>query len=182
MPVSELANHIVAWSSAAPADGQMKFYSVNPADGTCTNQGSTANGYGHWFDASGKIIGYGVSSYAYSEFSPSTLTFNVGQHPGRLKVGTTYTISQALKYQRGDETAVVRFIFNVKCVKAGEAAGYTVSSIKQSDVVTGVQSHAAISSEQPKYISTSGIRTLVPTKGIHVVTNAKGQNIKVLSK
>ena len=182
MPVSELANHIVAWSSAAPADGQMKFYSVNPADGTCTNQGSTANGYGHWFDASGKIIGYGVSSYAYSEFSPSTLTFNVGQYPGRLKVGTTYTISQALKYKRGDETAVVRFIFNVKCVKAGEAAGYTVSSIKQSDVVTGVQSHAAISSEQPKYISTSGIRTLVPTKGIHVVTNAKGQNIKVLSK
>ena len=70
----------------------------------------------------------------------------------------------------------------MKCVKAGEAAGYTVSSIKQSDVVTDVQGYDAIIPEKPKYISTSGIRTLVPTKGIHVVTNAKGQNIKVLSK
>lgn len=182
MPVSELPSHMVAWSAAAPTDGQMKFYPVNPTDGSCVNQKSTANGHGHWFDAQGNVIGYGTSSYVYSEFDPSSLTFNVGQYPGRLKAGSTYTISQALKYQRGSETATVRFIFNVTCGKAGSAAGYEVSGIKQSDVITGVDRPEAGTAQEGACFNAAGIRTEAPMKGIHVMTDSKGKGIKVLTK
>ena len=123
-----------------------------------------------------------MSSYVYSEFDPSSLTFNVGQYPGRLKAGSTYTISQALKYQRGSETATVRFIFNVTCGKTGSAAGYEVSGIKQSDIITRVDRPEAGTAQEGACFNAAGIRTEAPMKGIHVMTDSKGKGIKVLTK
>ena len=61
---------------------------------------------------------YDVSSYAngytFAEFTPSSLTFNLGQYPGRNSNGTTRTIRQALKYQKSaTESAIVSFVFNI---------------------------------------------------------------------
>ncbi len=135
MQASDLSGKMVSWSSAGPSDGQIMFYAVN-ANGNISNLGSSANGYGHWFNASGNRSDWG-NGYLYSEFTPSTLTFNVGQYPGKLSAGSNYTISQALKYKRGDETATVKFVFNVHVTK--EKTGSVLASTVQSDVVTAIE-------------------------------------------
>lgn len=134
MQVSDIASKITSWTSSGPADGKMMFYAVN-ADGNISNTGSSANGYGHWFTSTGNRTAYS-SGYLFSEFSPSSMTFAVGQYPGKLTNGKDYTISQALVYKRGDETATVKFVFNVHVNTT--KTGYQLSSVRMSDTFTGV--------------------------------------------
>ena len=93
-------------SSKIPADasdvasGVVKFGAVDP-DGS-VNYGFTANGYGHWFGADGSVQSWS-SAYLFSEFSPTTWSFQLGVHPtrvseGSMKVGDKYTIKQCLVY------------------------------------------------------------------------------------
>ena len=113
------------------------FYAAN-ADGTLAKSNSTANGYGHWFNASGKVSAYG-SGYVYSEFNPSTLTFDLGQYPGRCSVGTTYTIRQALRYKKSaTESATAMFVFNITIGATGTAASSSLTSIDYADPTTGI--------------------------------------------
>lgn len=143
MPAAELPRHLAAWSSAAPAEDEMKFYAVNPATGSYVNAGATAYEPGHWFNANGARCDYG-SGYVFSEFQPNELAFKVGQFPGRLTVGKTYTISQALRYRKGGTTATVRFIFRVHCVAADAQASCVLADVKQDDrvidYITGISS------------------------------------------
>lgn len=182
MPASELDNHMTGWTSAAPEEGQAKFYAVNRLSGGCVNKGSTANGYGHWFNASGTCTDYGNGSL-YSEFTPSTLTFNVGQKPKALTQGKKYTISQAVKYRKDSNTAVARFIFNVTCVSSATQSGYSISSIKQSDIVTGIDTApAAAASSAFEVTNIAGIRSQRLSHGINIVRKPGGEIIKVLDK
>ncbi len=113
MAATDIADKMQAWTSSGPTEGRVMFYPLNPKTQARTNRGSTANGYGHWFNASGTASDYG-SGYLYSEFAPGSLTFNIGQYPGKLSVGQTYTIGQALRYkQSADKEATARFIFRV---------------------------------------------------------------------
>ena len=79
---------------------KIKFYGVN-ANGSLANA-ATANGLGHWFDAKGDVCawssGTGGINKVYSEFNESTMTFTIGQHPGRCSAGDHYTIKQAMVY------------------------------------------------------------------------------------
>ncbi len=123
------------WSSTAPSDGKAKFYAVN-SNGNLVNAGSTANGYGHWFTSAGNRVAWGSTSYLYSEFDPSSLTFNIGQYPGRLTNGKDYTISQAIKYRKGDADATVTFVFNVHVT--ANKSGFELLLAKVNSSVTDI--------------------------------------------
>lgn len=122
---SDVATKMQAWSSQGPSANRIMLYAVNP-NGTLAQSGSTANGYGHWFNASGYVCPYS-NGYVYSEFTPSTLMFYIGQYPSRCANGKTYTIRQALRYCNGTaEYANATFVFNVTI---GSAADVTLRSI-----------------------------------------------------
>lgn len=129
MAASDINSKMVSYSAQGPRSGRMMFYAVNP-DGTLAKSGSTANGYGHWFDASGTVSSY-AAGYVYSEFAPSTLSFALGQYPSRCANGSTYTIRQALRYKKSaSEEALATFVFNITI---GKAASATLRSIDYAD-------------------------------------------------
>lgn len=100
-------------SQIATAIGSsVKFYGVE-SNGTL-NATTTANGYGHWFDANGNVIAWGANAMVYSEFAETNWTFTLGQYPGHCTVGTTYTIKQALVYEyESGQTVQATFVFNI---------------------------------------------------------------------
>jgi hypothetical protein len=93
--------------------GAVKFYGVE-SNGSL-NATRTANGDGHWFDASGNIIAWGTNAMVFSEFTSPNWTFSLGQYPGHCTVGTTYTIKQALVYEyEAGKKVQTTFVFNIK--------------------------------------------------------------------
>jgi len=109
----DIASKMQAYSSAGPTAGHIMFYPCHPVTGARINRGSTANGYGHWFNASGIVCDYG-SGYVFSEFQPSSLTFSLGCYPGKTRHGNSYTITQALRYKKSaTEEATARFVFRI---------------------------------------------------------------------
>ncbi|MBW3470461.1 DUF4859 domain-containing protein [Arthrospiribacter ruber] len=90
----------------------IQFFGVE-SNGTL-NSTTTANGYGHWFDANGNICNWGNDAVVYSEFNETNFTFNIGQYPGHSQPGSTYTVSQALvyTYQPG-QTVQATITFNI---------------------------------------------------------------------
>lgn len=60
---------------------------------------STASYFGHWFNASGNICGYGNDSYIFAEINRNTYKAHIGQYPNRLVKGRTYTIRQGVRYR-----------------------------------------------------------------------------------
>ena len=119
LKMSDIGSKIQAYASSGPSAGRMMFYPCNPTDGSIVKKESTANGYGHWFNATGNVSDW-ASGYAYSEMNPSSLTFTLGQYPGKGKNGTDYTISQALVYKKSaSEQATARFVFRIH-LAAGE--------------------------------------------------------------
>lgn len=190
MQPSEVSNHLVNWTSAAPADGQIKFYAVNPTTGDIVNAGSTANGHGHWFNADGARCEYAdANASVYSEFAPATLTFNIGQYPNRLTSGKEYTISQALRYHRGDQTATVRIVFRVKCNPAGTRATASLASVQQSEVVTGIDAPRPVCGDTvatngtgSRYFTPAGTPIPAPQRGLNIVRTADGRTQKVFLK
>lgn len=134
MQASDIASKMVSWASAGPKDGQIMFYAVN-ADGKISNTSSSANGYGHWFGSTGNRTAY-ASGYLFSEFDPNSLSFSIGQYPNKLTTNKDYTIRQALKYVRGEETGVITFVFNVH-IKSG-TAGYELTGIEKKEIDTGI--------------------------------------------
>ena len=127
-----------AWNANGVALGKISFYATN-ANGTLIQSGSTANGYGHWFTATGTVTNYGNStSRVFSEFYPSLLTFSIGQYPGRCAEGTKYTIRQTLRYrQKGNVYANANFVFNITV--GGSTASATLVSTDYTDPTTGVE-------------------------------------------
>ena len=133
---SAISTKMQAWTTSGPANGRIMFYAVKP-DGTLASSGSTANGYGHWFNATGNVSSY-ANGYVYSEFTPSSFSFNLGQYPGRSAEGKSYTIRQALRYRKNPkEYAQANFIFNITV--GGTAATASLKSIEYKDTrpITG---------------------------------------------
>lgn len=76
---------------------EIHFYALeNDGD---LNPETTANGYGHWFDAQGNVTEWGDAAVVYSEFNENNFSFSIGQFPGRSSPGESYTIKQALIYE-----------------------------------------------------------------------------------
>lgn len=90
----------------------LRFYAIE-SNGNL-NATTTANGYGHWFDASSNVVNWGSASILWSEYDEKNFNFTVGQYPGHVKAGDKYTIKQALVYTTSNnKTARATFTFNV---------------------------------------------------------------------
>ena len=136
LQLSSITTKMQEWSTQGPANGRIMFYAVRPT-GELAPSGSTANGYGHWFTAAGNVCQYS-SGTVYSEFLPSSMTFYLGQYPGRCTEGKTYTVRQALRYRKNPkEYAQATFVFNIT---VGPAASAMLRSIDYADPSTqGIQ-------------------------------------------
>lgn len=127
MEPSQIASLMTAYSAAGPKNGKIMFY-ASKSDGTLVPSSSTANGYGHWFNASGNVTSFSSSPAVYSEFTPSSLTFNIGNYPN-LANGHTYTLSQTLVYRKSaTETAKAQFIFHIHL--DAQKTGVSLASVK----------------------------------------------------
>ncbi len=116
------------WSETGPTTGKLMFYAVNPDGETLEQRGSTANGYGHWFNTSGEVIAYGDGGEAlFSEYTATTGVFNIGQFPDALAQGSTYTIRQAAVYNKSGVNYIVYFVFNVSMAASGTTPSTTYS-------------------------------------------------------
>ena len=85
--------------------GTVRFAGVSP-NGTrtynTTTTSSTDTRYGHWFTTSGSVCNYDTSAAIFAEMYPDKYGCYVGQYPGRLTRGRTYTIRQAIVYTHTD--------------------------------------------------------------------------------
>lgn len=85
------------------------FVAINPSgsvyNSTTTSTSSDVNStasdrkYGHWFTTAGNVCGYNNSAAIFAEWYPDKYGCYVGQYPGRLTRGKTYTIRQAFIYK-----------------------------------------------------------------------------------
>ncbi|WP_321372508.1 DUF4859 domain-containing protein [uncultured Draconibacterium sp.] len=112
MQPSEIVGALLAEGST-PQEGKIAFAAVE-SDGSL-NYNTTANGHGFWFDSNGDVIGWGNDndSKVFSEFAVGTFEFHIGQFPGKSSNGDTYTIKEALVYQKDGTQYQVTFVFNV---------------------------------------------------------------------
>jgi len=58
--------------------------------------------YGHWFTTGGDVTSYSTSAAIFAELYPDQYGCYVGQYPGRLKKGKTYTFRHAVIYTHTD--------------------------------------------------------------------------------
>lgn len=90
----------------------IQFVAVE-SDGTLNSE-YTANGYGHWFDSTGDVIGWGENASVYSELQENNFSFEIGQYPGQNSAGDTIQIRQALVYEYEPGVyAEFIFVFNI---------------------------------------------------------------------
>ncbi len=112
--LNELANAFVLQPGEISSlmDNKIKFYAVE-SNGEL-NATTTANGYGHWFDAKGDVIEWGDNAMVFSEYDAGNFTFSIGQYPGHCTSGDQYTIKQALVYEYETGKSVqATFVFNI---------------------------------------------------------------------
>ena len=75
---------------------------------------SSSTYFGHWFTTGGNVTSYGSSSAIFSEIYRSSYQAHIGQYPGALTVGKTYTIRQAVRYNDDEgDTYTATFVINV---------------------------------------------------------------------
>ena len=171
MQNTDIASKMQNYTSSGPSNGRVMFYAVNP-DGQLAKSGSTANGYGHWFDKSGKVCAYS-SGYVYSEFNASSLVFTLGQYPGKSANGSKYTIRQALRYKKAaGEEAVAKFVFNITI---GSTVSVTLQSIDYDDPTLGIErlENSEKHIENAAIYDLSGRRVSQPTRGIYIQNGRK---------
>ncbi len=172
MQAASVAGVLGTWNSAGPADGKAMFYAVN-ADGSISNTASSANGYGHWFSAKGDRCDY-ASGYVFSEFDANSLTFSLGQYPGKLANGSNYTIRQAIKYQKDGQTAVAKFVFNIHIT-----AGRTGYELKASDE-TAAPSVDAVAVQPVAIYTINGVKVPALQHGMNIVKMSDGSVRKLV--
>lgn len=94
------------------------FVAINQTNSTVTatttTSTSSATVFGHWFNSSGNVCGYDGTANIYAEFTPADFRCKVGQYPGRLVKGRTYTIKQAIRYKPASSSKYYTCTYVVK--------------------------------------------------------------------
>lgn len=172
MQATSLGGVLRTWKSEGPSEGEAMFYAVN-ANGSISNSASSAKGYGHWFSAAGERCDYS-SGYVFSEFDPNSLSFSLGQYPGKLREGANYTIRQAIQYQKEGKRVLARFTFHIHITN-----GQTGYELKGNDATIIVNNEA--STPYPTEIYTiSGIKASTLQRGLNIVKMSDGSARKWL--
>ena len=83
--------------------------------GTTTST-SSDKCFGHWFTSSGNVCGYDSNAYIFAEFYPDKYGCYVGQYPSRLTKGKTYSIKQAIQYQKDGKWYTATMVVRLKAV------------------------------------------------------------------
>lgn len=159
------------WNANGPTAGKIMFYAVAP-DGTLSQSGSTANGFGHWFDATGTVSAY-ANGTLFSEFSANQVSFSLGQYPGRMVEGKTYTLRQALRYRYArTKECKINFVFNIT---AGATAQATLRNIDYTDPRTlGIdETTTTVKPADNAIYDLQGRRLTAPKKGINIIGGRK---------
>ncbi|MBO4822370.1 MAG: DUF4859 domain-containing protein [Prevotella sp.] len=171
MDPSSISSKMQAWNERGPQNGKIVLYAAEP-DGTLSQSGSTANGYGHWFNAQGMVTSY-ANGYIFSEFDPSALSFTIGQYPSRSAEGAQYTIRQTLRYRKNASSyANANFIFHVTV--GGSITSSNLQSIDYADP-TGVNETATFGTESiPRQIyNLQGQQLNAPQRGVNIINGHK---------
>jgi hypothetical protein len=92
----------------------IRFVAIEPSG--VQNSTTTANGFGHWFDANGAVSPWGVNARFYSEFNEKTFNFNVGLYPGQTQKGDKANLQQALVYTTGGKTYIAKVIIRTEVI------------------------------------------------------------------
>ena len=83
-----------------------------------------------------KVVQTEETRYVYSEADFNTMSFTIGQYPGKCRNGSSYTIAQALRYKKSaTESATARFVFRIH-IQAGDA--YAQLASIDYDAPTGI--------------------------------------------
>jgi hypothetical protein len=92
-------------SAKVGASNSIRFVGVS-ANGAISNSTTTSTSsstcFGHWFNASGNVCNFDSNARVFAEFYPDKYGCYVGQYPGRLTKGKTYTVRQAIVYKHTD--------------------------------------------------------------------------------
>lgn len=99
----------------ASANPRFVGVSANGSVTTGTTTSTSSNTcYGHWFTDAGKVCNYDSSARIFAEFYPDKYGCYVGQYPGRLVKGKTYTIRQAIQYLKDSKRYTAKMVVNLK--------------------------------------------------------------------
>ena len=173
MEAGELADKMQAWTSSGPSVGKVMFYPMNPTTQARVNRNSTANGYGHWFNASGAATDY-ANGYLYSEFAPAGLTFSIGQYPGKVSVGKDYTIGQILRYKAtADKEAEARFVFRVHITDSQYGAELATAEYNDPTGIKETLTPQIPNLNSQGIYNLQGCRLSSPQKGLNIVDGRK---------
>lgn len=96
-----------------------RFVGVNANGSTYTGTTTSTSSntcYGHWFNSAGNVCGYDSSAQIYAEFYPEKYGCYVGQYPGRLTRGNTYTIRQAIQYKKNSKWYTATMVVRLKVI------------------------------------------------------------------
>ncbi|HEY4788779.1 MAG TPA: DUF4859 domain-containing protein [Bacteroidales bacterium] len=107
--MKELSDAMGTVNSGVQSGNTITFFAINNSTRYDYTDAFTADGFGHWFDASGDVCSWGDNDKLFSMLDPATFSFTIGQHPKHLKTGDKYKIIQAIK--KGDYR--VAFVFDV---------------------------------------------------------------------
>ncbi|MCR5130780.1 MAG: DUF4859 domain-containing protein [Prevotella sp.] len=101
------------------ASANPRFVGVN-ANGSVhtgtTTSTSSNTVFGHWFNAAGNVCNYDSSARIFAEFYPDKYGCYVGQYPGKLTRGQTYTVRQAIQYVHDGTRYTATFVVRLKIV------------------------------------------------------------------
>ena len=105
------------------SSGEIAFAAYEP--GGTLNYNTTANGYGFWFNADGKVTQHGSNSVIAVETTDFT-SYTVAQYPGAAEPGAKYVVSIAYvyTYESKQYLAIVEITANL--MKNYTAADFTV--------------------------------------------------------
>ena len=87
------------------ASNKIRFVGLSSTGAVANNtttSTSSSTCFGHWFSQAGNVCGYDSNARIFAEFYPEKYGCYVGQYPGRLQRGNTYTVRQAIIYTHTD--------------------------------------------------------------------------------
>ena len=118
-------------SDGSQTDNTVSFIGFDVSTEYVVETPSSTNAYGHWHLANGDCGSWGDDAYLFAEGAfEEDLVMTIGQFPGRLAEGETYTIMEGMQ----NDDVVVALVINVT-VKAQTAwTSYMITNVEGDEI------------------------------------------------